>query len=46
MAPIFRASARIRGYSMRSHRRIAGLIFQNVTITEEGWNPERLKFYE
>ena len=31
---------------MRSHRRIAGLIFQNVTITQEGWNPERLKFYE
>src|SRR5215470_8941314 len=26
--------------------RIAGLIFQNVTISVEGWNPERLKFYE
>src|SRR5712671_6380847 len=26
--------------------RIAGLIFQNVTISREGWNPERLKFYE
>ena len=26
--------------------RIAGLIFQNMAISEEGWNPERLKFYE
>lgn len=26
--------------------RIAGLIFQNVTISVEGWNPERLKVYE
>src|SRR6266446_1065250 len=25
---------------------IAGLIFQNFTISVEGWNPERLKFYE
>ncbi len=26
--------------------RIAGLIFQNTTISVEGWNPARLKFYE
>jgi hypothetical protein len=26
--------------------RIAGLIFQNFTLSEEGWNPERLKVYE
>ena len=26
--------------------RIAGLIFQNFTISVEGWNPERLKIYE
>jgi pimeloyl-ACP methyl ester carboxylesterase len=26
--------------------RIAGLIFQNFTISVEGWNPERLKLYE
>ncbi len=26
--------------------RIAGLIFQNMTIAVEGWNPERLKVYE
>jgi pimeloyl-ACP methyl ester carboxylesterase len=26
--------------------RIAGLIFQNTTISVEGWNPERLKAYE
>jgi pimeloyl-ACP methyl ester carboxylesterase len=26
--------------------RIAGLIFQNFTISLEGWNPERLKVYE
>jgi pimeloyl-ACP methyl ester carboxylesterase len=26
--------------------RIAGLIFQNFTISMEGWNPERLKVYE
>ena len=26
--------------------RIAGLIFQNFTMTVEGWNPERLKVYE
>ena len=27
-------------------QRIAGLIFQNFTISVEGWNPERLKIYE
>lgn len=26
--------------------RIAGLIFQNFTVSVEGWNPERLKVYE
>jgi pimeloyl-ACP methyl ester carboxylesterase len=26
--------------------RIAGLIFQNFTLSEKGWNPERLKVYE
>jgi len=26
--------------------RIAGVIFQNFTISVEGWNPERLKVYE
>jgi pimeloyl-ACP methyl ester carboxylesterase len=26
--------------------RIAGLIFQNFTISVEGWDPERLKIYE
>jgi pimeloyl-ACP methyl ester carboxylesterase len=26
--------------------RIAGLIFQNFTISVDGWNPERLKVYE
>jgi pimeloyl-ACP methyl ester carboxylesterase len=26
--------------------RIAGLIFQNTTISLEGWNPDRLKVYE
>src|SRR5215467_5023921 len=26
--------------------RIAGLIFQNFTISVDGWNPERLKIYE
>jgi pimeloyl-ACP methyl ester carboxylesterase len=26
--------------------RIAGLVFQNFTISIEGWNPERLKVYE
>jgi len=26
--------------------RIAGLVVQNFTLTEEGWNPERLKVYE
>jgi pimeloyl-ACP methyl ester carboxylesterase len=32
--------------AMAQPERIAGLIFQNVTITQDGWNPERLKFYE
>jgi len=27
-------------------KRIAGLIFQNFTLSVEGWNPERLKVYE
>lgn len=26
--------------------RIAGLVFQNFTISVEGWNPDRLKVYE
>ena len=26
--------------------RVAGLIFQNTTISVEGWDPARLKFYE
>jgi len=26
--------------------RIAGLIFQNFTLSVEGWNPERLRIYE
>jgi pimeloyl-ACP methyl ester carboxylesterase len=26
--------------------RIAGLVFQNTTISLEGWNPDRLKVYE
>jgi pimeloyl-ACP methyl ester carboxylesterase len=26
--------------------RIAGLIFQNFTMSVEGWNPDRLKIYE
>jgi pimeloyl-ACP methyl ester carboxylesterase len=26
--------------------RIAGLIFQNLTISVEGWKPDRLKFYD
>jgi pimeloyl-ACP methyl ester carboxylesterase len=26
--------------------RVAGLIFQNFTLTLDGWNPERLKIYE
>jgi pimeloyl-ACP methyl ester carboxylesterase len=26
--------------------RIAGLIFQNFTMTADGWNPDRLKVYE
>jgi pimeloyl-ACP methyl ester carboxylesterase len=31
----------------RAHpERIAGLIFQNFTMSVEGWNPERLKIYE
>ena len=32
--------------AMAHPERIAGLIIQNVTITQDGWNPERLKFYE
>jgi pimeloyl-ACP methyl ester carboxylesterase len=32
--------------AMAHPERIAGLIFQNVTISREGWNPERLNAYE
>jgi pimeloyl-ACP methyl ester carboxylesterase len=32
--------------AMARPERIAGLIFQNFTISVEGWNPERLKIYE
>jgi pimeloyl-ACP methyl ester carboxylesterase len=32
--------------AMARPERIAGLIFQNFTISVEGWNPERLKVYE
>ena len=32
--------------AMAHPERIAGLIFQNFTISVEGWNPERLKVYE
>jgi pimeloyl-ACP methyl ester carboxylesterase len=32
--------------AMAHPERIVGLVFQNVTISREGWNPERLKFYE
>ena len=33
-------------FAMAHPERIAGLIFQNFTISVEGWNPERLKVYE
>jgi pimeloyl-ACP methyl ester carboxylesterase len=32
--------------AMAHPERIAGLIFQNTTISLDGWNPERLKVYE
>jgi pimeloyl-ACP methyl ester carboxylesterase len=32
--------------AMAHPERIAGLIFQNFTISVEGWSPERLKVYE
>ena len=32
--------------AMARPERIAGLVFQNFTISVEGWNPERLKVYE
>jgi len=32
--------------AMAHPERIAGLIFQNFTISLEGWNPDRLKVYE
>ena len=32
--------------AMAHPERIAGLIFQNFTISVQGWNPERLKLYE
>jgi len=32
--------------AMAHPERVAGLIFQNFTISLEGWNPERLKVYE
>jgi pimeloyl-ACP methyl ester carboxylesterase len=32
--------------AMAHPERIAGLIFQNFTMSVEGWNPERLKVYE
>ncbi len=32
--------------AMAHTERIAGLIFQNFTISVEGWNPERLNVYE
>jgi len=32
--------------AMANPERIAGLVFQNVTISLDGWNPERLKAYE
>ncbi len=31
---------------MAHPERIAGLIFQKMTTSVEGWNPERLKVYE
>src|SRR6266481_3380855 len=32
--------------AMSHPERIAGLIFQNFTMSVKGWNPERLKVYE
>jgi pimeloyl-ACP methyl ester carboxylesterase len=32
--------------AMAHPERIAGLVFQNFTLSVEGWNPERLKVYE
>ena len=32
--------------AMAHPERIAGLIFQNFTMSVEGWNPDRLKVYE
>jgi pimeloyl-ACP methyl ester carboxylesterase len=32
--------------AMAHPERIAGLIFQNFTISVDGWNPDRLKVYE
>jgi pimeloyl-ACP methyl ester carboxylesterase len=32
--------------AMARPERVAGLIFQNFTISVEGWNPDRLKVYE
>jgi pimeloyl-ACP methyl ester carboxylesterase len=32
--------------AMAYPERISGLIFQNFTIAEEGWNPDRLKVYK
>ena len=32
--------------AMAHPERIAGLIFQNFTISVQGWNPDRLKVYE
>src|SRR5882672_3195487 len=32
--------------AMAGPERIAGLIFQNFTISVEGWNPDRLRVYE
>jgi pimeloyl-ACP methyl ester carboxylesterase len=33
-------------FAMAHPERIAGLIFQNFTMSIEGWNPDRLKVYE
>jgi pimeloyl-ACP methyl ester carboxylesterase len=33
-------------FAIAHPERIAGLIFQNMTISREGWNPERLQGYE
>src|SRR5262249_60326828 len=32
--------------AMAHRERIAGLIFQNFTLTMDGWNPDRLRVYE